>query len=478
MSSILYKNEEKMKKTYIILALLFISGCYQSSEDASLTLEKKYNIYISKLSNEQIEKNLKMGLKPIAIKDNVDVKGFANTAGSLAMKNNFPDKNAFLVEKLINNGYFVIGKTNLSEWANFRSSSSTSGWSSMGGQTINPYGEMRTPCGSSSGSGVVVATGLVDVAIGTETNGSVSCPSSVNGIVGIKPTVGLVSRSGIIPISSTQDTAGPMANSVIMAASVLEIIAGKDPNDKATTLIPENFDFDFTSNLQSSTLNGKKLGLLPTGSQDEDGNLMLENIKEMLQNAGATVVEIEDNREYPGPEGLLVLLYEFKVGLEDYLATSNSEIKTLEGLIEFNEKNSEDVLKHFDQSHFYDSNLTDSQEEEYKIALKRVLETRNEIDEFIMNYDIDALVGLSWSPAWAINHDGGDDEAIANYKFWVNGSYAAMAGYPHITIPFDYIDNLPIGMSFIGSKWDDKKLIELAYAAEKIINFQPKPNLK
>ena len=164
--------------------------------------------------------------------------------------------------------------------------------------------------------------------------------------------------------------------------------------------------------------------------------------------------------------------------MEDYLATSNSEIKTLEGLIEFNEKNSEDVLKHFDQSHFYDSNLTDSQEEEYKIALKRVLETRNEIDEFIMNYDIDALVGLSWSPAWAINHDGGDDEAIANYKFWVNGSYAAMAGYPHITIPFDYIDNLPIGMSFIGSKWDDKKLIELAYAAEKIINFQPKPNLK
>ena len=202
-----------MRNFIFILVILFISACSKSSEN--IDIEQKYNIYISKLSDEEIEKNLQKGLKPIAVKDNIDVKGFANTAGSLALKNNFPDNNAFLIQKLIDSGYFVIGKTNLSEWANFRSSSSTSGWSSMGGQTINPYGEMRTPCGSSSGSGVVVATGLVDVAIGTETNGSVSCPSSVNGIVGIKPTVGLVSRTGIIPISSTQDTAGPMALSLI-----------------------------------------------------------------------------------------------------------------------------------------------------------------------------------------------------------------------------------------------------------------------
>ena len=200
-----------MKKIFIALILFFLNGCNQSLEMSSEDVEEKYNIYISKLSNEQIQENLNKGLKPIAIKDNIDVQGFANTAGSLALKNNFPDNNAFLIQKLIDNGYFVIGKTNLSEWANFRSSSSTSGWSSMGGQTINPYGEMRTPCGSSSGSGVVVATGLVNVAIGTETNGSVSCPSSVNGIVGIKPTVGLVSRSGIIPISHTQDTAGPVS---------------------------------------------------------------------------------------------------------------------------------------------------------------------------------------------------------------------------------------------------------------------------
>lgn len=464
-----------MRNFIFILVILLICGCSKSSEN--IDIEQKYNIYISKLSNEQIEENLKKGLKPIAVKDNIDVVGFANTAGSMALQNNFPEKNAFLAQKLIDNGYFIIGKTNLSEWANFRSSSSTSGWSSMGGQTINPYGEMRTPCGSSSGSGVVVATGLVDVAIGTETNGSVSCPSSVNGIVGIKPTVGLVSRTGIIPISATQDTAGPMANSVTSAAKVLEVIAGVDPNDPATLNIPDDFNFNFTANLNDSSLAGKRFGLLPTGSMNSDGKLMLKKIRMMLEEAGAVVVDIDDKREYPGPEELLVLLYEFKVGLEQYLASSNSEFKTLDELIAFNEENKDDVLKHFDQSHFYDSNKTSSQKEEYLIALERVLQTRDEIDSFIEGYNIEALVGLSWSPAWAINHDGGDDEAIAEYKFWVNGSYAAMAGYPHITIPFEYVDNLPIGMSFIGSKWDDKKLIEFAYAAEKLIQFKPSPNL-
>ena len=464
-----------MRNFILILIILLFAGCNKS--DKNIDVEKKYNIYISKLSDEEIAENLKNGLKPIAVKDNIDVVGFANTAGSKALENNFPNKNAFLAQKLIDNGYFVIGKTNLSEWANFRSSTSTSGWSSMGGQTINPYGEMRTPCGSSSGSGVVVATGLVDVAIGTETNGSVSCPSSVNGIVGIKPTVGLVSRSGIIPISSTQDTAGPMANSVSSAAKILEIISGVDLNDPATLNIPEDFNFNFTSDLNDASLSGKRFGLLPTGSMNSDGKLMLKKIRMMLEEAGATVIDIDDNREYPGPEELLVLLYEFKVGLEQYLASSNSEFKTLDELIAFNEDNKDEVLKHFDQSHFYDSNETPSQKEEYLLALERVLQTRDEIDSFIKEYDIEALVGLSWSPAWAINHEGGDDEAIAEYKFWVNGSYAAMAGYPHVTIPFEYVDNLPIGMSFIGSKWDDKKLIEFAYAAEKLIQFKPSPNL-
>lgn len=464
-----------MKQIYILaITILFFNGC-NTTQDKQI--ENKFNIYISKLSNEEIEHNLSKGLKPIAIKDNIDVKGFANTAGSLALKDNRPSNNAFLIQKLVDNGYFVIGKTNLSEWANFRSSSSTSGWSSMGGQTINPYGSMRTPCGSSSGSGVVVATGLIDVAIGTETNGSVSCPSSVNGIVGIKPTVGLVSRVGIIPISHTQDTAGPMANSVQRAAEILEIIAGQDVNDPATLNIPSDFNFDFTSDLNQASLQGKKFGLLPTGSHDGDGAKALTKIKKILQNAGATVIDVEDNREYPGEAELLVLMYEFKVNLEKYLANSNSSFKTLQELIEFNNNNKEEVLKYFDQSIFVDSEKTSSQKEEYLVALEKILNTRNGIDNLLQENNVDALVGLSWSPAWAINHDGGDDEAIAAYRFWVNGSYAAMAGYPHVTVPLDYIDGLPIGMSFIGTAWSDKQLIEYAHSFEQLNNFNPTPAL-
>jgi Asp-tRNA(Asn)/Glu-tRNA(Gln) amidotransferase A subunit family amidase len=465
-----------MNNIYILaITVFFLSACsndYQAEE-----IENRFNIYISKLSNEEIEDNLSRGLKPIAIKDNIDVKGFANTAGSLALKDNRPSNNAFLVQQLIDNGYFVIGKTNLSEWANFRSSSSTSGWSSMGGQTINPYGLMRTPCGSSSGSGVVVATGLIDVAIGTETNGSVSCPYSVNGIVGIKPTVGLVSRSGIIPISHTQDTAGPMASSVEKAAEILKIIAGKDIHDPATLNIPENFNFDFTSDLNKESLKGKRFGLLPTGSNDKDGEKALQKIRELLENAGAIVMDIEDKREYPGEAELLVLMYEFKENLEKYLATSNSPYKTLSELINFNDANKEQVLKHFDQSIFIDSDKTSSLKNEYLIALEQIIDTKNGIDQLLEENNINALVGLSWSPAWAINHDGGDDEAIAAYRFWVNGSYAAMAGYPHITVPLDYIDGLPIGMSFIGTAWSDKQLIEYAYSFEELNNFNPKPKL-
>ena len=347
----------------------------------------------------------------------------------------------------------------------------------MGGQTINPYGSMRTPCGSSSGSGVVVATGLIDVAIGTETNGSVSCPSSVNGIVGIKPTVGLVSRSGIIPISHTQDTAGSMGRSVEKAAEKLEIIAGKDINDPATLNIPEDFNFDCTSNLNEDSLKGKRFGLLSTGSNDKDGKKALQKIKKILENSGAIVVDVQDERQYPGEAELLVLMYEFKENLEKYLATSNSPYKTLSELIAFNDANKEKVLKYFDQSIFIDSDKTSSQKEEYLIALDQIIDTRNGIDKLLEENNVDALVGLSWSPAWAINHDGGDDEAIAAYRFWVNGSYAAMAGYPHITVPLDYIDGLPIGMSFIGTAWSDKKLIEYAYSFEQLNNFNPKPAL-
>ena len=463
----------------IYLFLLFAATILSCSKNGFSVdeLDKKYNIYISRLSDEEVRKNINKGLLPIAIKDNIDVVGFANTGGSLALENNYPLKNAPLIQKLLDNGFFIEGKTNLSEWANFRSSSSTSGWSSMGGQVINPYGLNRTPCGSSSGSGVAVATGVIDVAIGTETNGSISCPSSVNGIVGIKPTVGLVSRTGIIPISHTQDTAGPMARSVRKAAEVLEIISGIDENDPATLLIPEDYNFTFTDELSTDALKGKKLGLLPTGSDDEEGKKALEKIKSILEKGGAEVIEVKDDRVNPSKEEILVLMYEFKVGLEKYLANSNSPYKTLKELINYNEENKEKVLKHFDQSIFIESDKTSSKKSEYLRALDVVLDSRNQIDKLINENNVDALVGLSWSPAWEINHDGGDDEAIGKQRFWVNGGRAAMAGYPNVIVPLDFVDGLPIGMSFIGKAWEEKKLINFAYAFEKINNFFPTPEL-
>ena len=466
-------------KNKIYLFLLFAATILSCSKNGFSVdeLDKKYNIYISRLSDDEVRKNIKKGLLPIAIKDNIDVVGFANTGGSVALENNYPSKNAPLIQKLLDNGYFIAGKTNLSEWANFRSSSSTSGWSSMGGQVINPYGLNRTPCGSSSGSGVAVATGVIDVAIGTETNGSISCPSSVNGIVGIKPTVGLVSRTGIIPISHTQDTAGPMARSVRKAAEVLEVISGKDENDPATLLIPEDYNFTFTDELSTDALKGKKLGLLPTGSDDEEGKKALEKIKSILEKGGAEVIEIKDDRVNPSKEEILVLMYEFKIGLEKYLANSNSPYKTLKELINYNEENKEKVLKHFDQSIFIESDKTSSKKSEYLRALDVVLDSRNQIDKLINENNVDALVGLSWSPAWEINHDGGDDEAIAKQRFWVNGGRAAMAGYPNVIVPLDLVDGLPIGMSFIGTAWEEKKLIQFAYAFEKINGFFPKPKM-
>jgi Asp-tRNA(Asn)/Glu-tRNA(Gln) amidotransferase A subunit family amidase len=268
-----------------------------------------------------------------------------------------------------------------------------------------------------------------------------------------------------------------MASSVEKAAEILKIIAGKDIHDPATLNIPENFNFDFTSDLNKESLKGKRFGLLPTGSNDKDGEKALQKIRELLENAGAIVMDIEDKREYPGEAELLVLMYEFKENLEKYLATSNSPYKTLSELINFNDANKEQVLKHFDQSIFIDSDKTSSLKNEYLIALEQIIDTRNGIDQLLEENNINALVGLSWSPAWAINHDGGDDEAIAAYRFWVNGSYAAMAGYPHITVPLDYIDGLPIGVSFIGTAWSDKQLIEYAHSFEELNNFNPKPKL-
>ena len=437
-----------------------------------------FNAFISIADDSYIEHQigsiLDKGLSPIpiAIKDNIDVQDLANTAGSIALKNNAPSNDAHLITRLNKGGYYVIGKTNLSEWANFRSYESVSGWSSIGGQTQNPFGENRNPCGSSSGSAVAVAAGLVSVAIGTETNGSISCPASVNGVVGIKPTVGLVSRSGIIPISKTQDTAGPMARTVKEAARVLEHMSGYDSKDKRTRSIPTDFNFHFAEDLNKLSLRSRRIGLLSSGSEDSEGSKLLIKTTEIFQKLGADVITITETKDYPGEEEFFVLLFEFREGINKYLRKANSDIQDLSQLITFNNENRDVAMEHFGQEIFIESAGTLGQRSQYMRSLQlTTTESRNYIDGLLNDHKLDALVGLTRGPAWLINYDGGDEKAIEDQRSWGNGGFAAMSGYPHITIPFDLVDGLPIGISFISTAWDDKSIIEMAYAFEQENKF-------
>ena len=315
----------------------------------------------------------------------------------------------------------------------------------------------------------------MEVAIGTETNGSISCPSSVNGKVGIKPTVGLVSRSGIIPISNTQDTAGPMALTVKKAAEVLEIIAGTDQNDESTKKIPDNMDLSFSKNLNKNAISGKRFGLLNAGQNDKDGQKLREKIRHTIEKLGGELISFDDKRVYPSKEEFFVLKYEFREGLESYLSSSGLELNTLKELINFNERNKDIVQKHFDQSILIMSDSTYGRSKEYRRSLEVVLKSREDIDQILIENDLDALVGLSRGPAWEINHDGGDKAAMSQQKSWSSGSFAAMAGYPNVIIPLGMIEGLPVGMSFIGTAWSDKKLINYAYAFEQSNNFYPRP---
>ena len=353
-----------------------------------------FNAFISIADDSYIENQIGNMLDkdlnpiPIAIKDNIDVRGLANTAGSIALKNNTPSNDAHLITRLKRGGYYVIGKTNLSEWANFRSYESVSGWSSIGGQTQNPFGENRNPCGSSSGSAVAVAAGLVPIAIGTETNGSISCPASVNGVVGIKPTVGLVSRSGIIPISKTQDTAGPMAKTVKQAARALEYMSGYDPKDRRTSTIPADFNFQFAQNLNGLSLQSKRIGLLSSGSEDSEGNKLLSKATEVLGKLGADVIPISETKEYPWEEEFFVLLFEFREGINKYLRKANSDLQNLNQLITFNNENRNVAMKHFGQEIFIESAQTLGQRSKYMRSVELITrESRDYIDGLLNEYN-------------------------------------------------------------------------------------------
>ncbi len=411
---------------------------------------------------------------PIFVKDNIDTINLANTAGSKALLDNLPKDDAQIIKKLKKAGFVIAGKTNLSEWANFRASSSTSGWSSVGGQTYNPYNLKYNPCGSSSGSAAIVAEGIAPASIGTETNGSIVCPASINGVVGIKPTVGLVSRDGIIPISSSQDTAGPMARSVYDAAIVLDAISGRDPKDTATFKIPGDYDFKGLTKLDADYLNGKRIGVIKVS---EDAPQVTKNLMDkiiiVLEKLGAEVIEISlkplDNDDWS--KEFYLLLYEFNVGLNDYLQKSSSKTRNIKQLIEFNNQNKREILKYFGQD-ILEESIKAVDDTAYGNALMLINASKARIDTVLEEESIIALVGLTRNPAWIINYKTGDNFENG----WSNGSISAIAGYPHITIPLDFVDGLPTGVSFMGTAWDEVNLLNIAYSFEQENKFFPRPS--
>jgi amidase len=419
---------------------------------------------------------------PVLLKDNIETRGpLPTTAGSLALAGNVTGRDAGVVSHLRAAGAVILGKTNLSEWANFRSERSSSGWSAIGGQCRNPYDPSRTPCGSSSGSGVAVAASFAPLAIGTETNGSVVCPSTVNGVVGIKPTVGLVSRFGIVPISHTQDTAGPMGRTVADAVTLLAGMIGPDANDPATEVAEEAAGWNLREHLKLDGLEGKRIGVVRSlaGFHSEvDG--LLERAMEDLEAAGA---EIVDELELERPEGLGqaaydVLLYEFQHDLNAYLAGLPSvqtlPAQTLDELITFNREHGAAEMPWFDQEIFVKSAaMGPLSDEAYLEALEVSRDgSREAIDALLAEHQLDALVAPTGAPAWTIDLINGD------HFIGGSSSFPARAGYPNITVPMGMVHGLPVGLSFFASALDDPSLIEIAYAYEQATRRRVPPELE
>lgn len=412
---------------------------------------------------------------PVLLKANIDTAdSMATTAGSLALKDHRAAQDAFLVQRLRDAGAVILGKTNLSEWANFRSGRSSSGWSSLGGQTRNPYDTTRNPCGSSSGSGVAVAANLAAVAVGTETDGSVVCPSGINGIVGIKPTLGLVSRSGIIPIAHSQDTAGPMARSVRDAAILLTAMTGEDPADADSKPAPVE---DFAAGLAADSLEGKRIGLIGDyygAGDDPNVDALLEQAIAALEAGGATVVRgisVDISDAYAG-EGE-VLRYEFKHDLGAYLRNAGTEYESLADIIRFNEANADSVMPFFGQERMLESQQKGGLDDEAYVealATSRSV-ARGALDEALSTHELDVLIAPTNSPAWKTDHVNGDHFLLSS------SSYAAISGYPNVTVPMGFVSGLPIGLSFIGGHWQDKAVIEIAYGFEQATQARRPPEL-
>jgi amidase len=418
---------------------------------------------------------------PVVLKDNIDTADkMMTTAGSLALLGSIPENDAFVVEQLREAGAVILAKANLSEWANFRSKQSSSGWSSRGGQTLNPYALDRNPCGSSSGSAVAVAADLCSVAVGTETDGSVICPSHANGIVGIKPTIGLVSRSGIVPISHTQDTAGPMGRSVADAAILLGAMTGIDSRDPVTEESKGKAHTDYTQFLNPKGLKGSRIGVVRNlFGFDERVDAIMEDCIGIMNKKGA---EIVDPTEIPSVNELWeieyeVLLYEFKSDLDVYLAGlgPDAPVKSLKEVIEFNEANRKQTMPIFGQDRMLQSQEKGTLDsKEYTEALekcKKLAKTEG-LDPVLKEKKLDAVVAPSGGPAWLTDHVTGDHYTGGS------SSLAAASGYSSITVPAGYIHGLPVGISFISGPYQEPRLIEIAYAFEQASKIRKSPEFK
>lgn len=415
---------------------------------------------------------------PVLIKDNIDTADkMLTTAGSIAMEGNIAKKDAFIAARLREAGAVILGKTNLSEWANFRSTRSSSGWSSRGGQTKNPCVLDRNPSGSSSGTGAAVAANLCVVGIGTETNGSIIAPASFCGVVGLKPTVGLWSRSGIIPISATQDTAGPMTRTVRDAAILLGVCRGEDAADPVTAGSKGKLPSDYTSFCKRDALKGKRIGIEKMFLEGHEAVVALyRQAIEVLKQQGAEVVEVELMKmtRMIGGASYEVLLYEFKDGLNKYLAGANGKVKSLAELIAFNQANEGKTMPWFRQELLEQSEkkgpLTD---QAYLDALKKSTGARNIINKLMADQKLDVICGTSFGPANLTDLLHGDYDV--GFYF---ASPAAMAGFPHITVPMGHVHELPVGLSFMAGAWQEDVVIGMAYAYEQASQKRKAPGFQ
>jgi len=404
--------------------------------------------------------------RTVLVKDNVETAEWPTTAGSLALKDNTTGRDAPLIAYLRKNGGVVLGKTNLSEWANIRSDNSTSGWSAVGGLTRNPYAIDRNSCGSSSGSGAAVAAGFAWAAIGTETNGSITCPASINGIVGFKPSVGIVSRTNVVPISSTQDTAGPMTRTVMDAALLLTAIAGEDKADPVT--LEAKRVKDYTAGLETASLQGVRIGVLRSAAGSRgDVKALFDAALADLTRAGAVLVDVE----YTPPDelwgaSLPVLLFELRVEMDKYLSRRPAADgpRSLADVVAFNRANADEEMRWFGQELFEQAlEATDAAAYAENLATLRRLTRAEGIDKLLADNKIAFLVAPTGGPAWTTDLVNGD-----NFSGGIGAGYlAAIAGYPHLTVPMGGIEGLPVGLSIMGGQWQDHAVLKAGAAYEK-----------